>query len=286
VPLAKEPIAVTARDLPFDLDASPPPTRVQRAARDLIEGFDRIPLWRGMALQDIKLRYRGSLFGPFWLTLSAMIMIGAMGVIYPRLFHTDIESYLPFLATGIVVWQFVSAMITEACQTFFVANDVILQLPMPYSVHVYRVVARNFIVFAHNFVILPIILVIFHVPVGWSVVQIIPALLLLALNGVWFCIAFGVASVRFRDIPPIIANVVQVLFFITPIFWSPDSVGPLGKLLELNPLFAAIDVIRAPLLGQSPAALSWPVLIIATALGCGLSFAFFARFRSRIPFWV
>jgi ABC-type polysaccharide/polyol phosphate export permease len=284
--LDKELTSATGRSVCFDLDDTPHPTRSQRAARDIIDGAKRYPLWSGMAFQDIKLRYRGSLFGPFWLTLSAMIMIGTMGLIYPHLFHIDVNAYLPFLAIGIVIWQFVSTLIIESCQTFFAANDVILQLPMPYSVHAYRVVARNFIVLAHNCVIIPIILVIFRVPVSWEAVMIVPALFLLALNGVWFGIAFGAASIRFRDVPPIVANGVQVLFFATPIFWAPNFLGRWETLFELNPVFAAIDVIRAPLLGQSPVALSWPVLVATTLLGCGFTFAFFSRFRSRIPYWL
>lgn len=262
------------------------PSRTVKAGRDITDGLAKYWLWFTMALQDIKLRYRGSIFGPFWLTLSSMIMIGTMGVIYPHLFHMDAKAYLPFLAIGIVIWQFVSGMITEGCQTFIAAQDVILQLQMPYSVHAYRMVARCFIVLAHNFVIIPIVLIYFGVPVGVGLLAIIPALALLAVNGVWFGLLFGMASARFRDVPPIVANGIQMLFFITPIFWAPEVLGKWQTLFELNPIFAAIDVIRAPLLGKSPVSLSWPVLLVATALGSSLTFALFVRFRSRIAYWL
>lgn len=239
-----------------------------------------------MAMQDIKLRYRGSLLGPFWITLSTMIMIATMGVIYPHLFHTDMRTYLPFLSVGIVVWQFLQTIINESCQTFVGSQNIILQSPLPFSIHPYRMVARNFIVLGHNFVIVPIILVIFRASAGIGVLQIFPALFLIAINGVWLGIFFGMASARFRDISPIVASVVQVLFFITPVFWSPEVLGKWARLFELNPFFAAIDVIRAPLLGQAPAASSWPVLIVITLVGSGITFAFFARFRSRIAYWI
>ena len=240
-----------------------------------------------MALREpSKLRYRGSIFGPFWLTLNSMILIGMMGLIYPHLFHTDMRSYLPFLAIGIIIWQFISTMIIESCQTFLLSNDIILQLPMPYSVYVYRMVARNFFIVAHTSAIIPIMMMILGLPVGFSALQIIPALVLIAINGVWLGIFFGAASARFRDIPPILANAVQILFFVTPIFWAPEVLGRWERLFELNPIFAAVDVIRAPLLGKAPVDLSWPVLIVATVLGCGITFLFFARFRSRIAYWL
>ena len=74
-----------------------------------------------MAMQDIRLRYRGSILGPFWLTLSTIIMVAAMGVIYARLFHMEVSRYLPFLTIGLIVWQFISALINEGCQTFLAA---------------------------------------------------------------------------------------------------------------------------------------------------------------------
>jgi ABC-2 type transport system permease protein/lipopolysaccharide transport system permease protein len=262
------------------------PSRWAKAGRDIVDGFSKYWLWSAAAFQDIKLRYRGSLFGPFWLTLSTMVMIGSMGVIYPHLFHTDMRSYLPFLAIGIVIWQLIQSMINDSCQTFVDAKSVILQSPMPFSVHAYRIVARNLIIFAHNFVIIPFILLFFDVPTSVAAWQIVPALALIAINGTWLAIFFGMTSARFRDIAPILANVVQVLFFVTPIFWSPEILGKWEKLFELNPIFAAIDVIRAPLLGKAPIALSWPVLLLTTLIGSGLTFAFFARFRSRIAYWI
>jgi len=276
------PVPAEAPALPM----APPPSRALNAARDIAGGLSRYWLWGAMAMQDIRLRYRGSLFGPFWLTLSTMVMIGTMGVIYPHLFHTDVRSYLPFLALGIIVWQFIQTLIIDSCQTFLGAQEIILQSPMPFSIHAYRMVARSFIVFGHNFVIVPIMLLILWIPASWGSVLILPAFLLITINGVWLGLFFGMVSARFRDIPPILANVVQVLFFITPIFWSPEVLGKWEKLFELNPIFAAIDVIRAPLLGQAPVATSWPVLIATTVLGSAFGFAFFARFRARIAYWI
>ena len=55
-----------------------------------------------MLLQDVKLRYRGSILGPFWLTLSTLILVAAMGGIYARLFGMEVSHYLPFLTIGLV----------------------------------------------------------------------------------------------------------------------------------------------------------------------------------------
>lgn len=262
------------------------PSEWLKATRDIIEGLGKSWLWTSMAMQDIRLRYRGSVLGPFWLTLSTGIMIAAMGVIYARLFRTNISDYLPYLAIGLVIWQFLSALITDGCQTFLAAQTVILQAPMPFSVHIFRMVSRNFIILAHNLVIIPIVLIFQGVPISSEALLILPAFLLLAIDGTAIGMLFGMLSARFRDVPPVVTNFVQVLFFVTPIFWSPEALGPYKTWAELNPLFAAIDVVRAPLMSAAPAPYSWWILVATTLVGSAISFAMFARFRSRIAYWI
>jgi ABC-2 type transport system permease protein/lipopolysaccharide transport system permease protein len=272
---------------PLREDVLPPvPSRTAKAAADLVSGLAQSWLWSSMAMQDIRLRYRGSLLGPFWLTLSTGILVASMGFIYARLFHTDIIEYLPYLAIGLVVWNFISALINEGCQTFLAVQTVILQAPMPFSVHIYRVVCRNFIVLGHNAAIVVIVLAIFGTHLTWDVLMIIPALALLAIDGVCACIFIGMLSARFRDIPPIVLSFVQVLFFVTPIFWPASALGSYQLIADFNPLFAAIDVVRAPLLGVPFAPYSWIMLTGTTLVASILTFIFFAQLRSRIAYWI
>jgi ABC-type polysaccharide/polyol phosphate export permease len=261
--------------------------RILSAAADLFDGLSRSWLWATLAHQDLKLRYRGSILGPFWQTITTCVMIGAMGFIYAKLFHTPLEDYLPLLTAGLVFWQFTSGMITEGCTTFYSAQGIIQQLKMPFSLHAYRLVYRNLLILAHNFVIIPIVLAMFWKPIAWlEVLELGPALALILLNGVWVSILLGMISARFRDVPPIIASIVQVVFFITPIFWPAAALGKHRWLAAFNPIYAAIDVMRAPLLSQPTEPHSWLILTIVTILGCAGTFAFFARFRSRIAYWV
>lgn len=283
--LSKEASAQVLGQTAFTAMAAPP-SRSAKAVRDIVVGFGKYWLWGAMALQDIRLRYRGSILGPIWLTLNTTVMIGLMGVLYPHLFHTSAREYVPYLATGMVIWQFIQSMINDSGPTFWVAQNVILQTPLPFSVYVYRTVARNFIVLGHNFVIVPIVLLALQVPIGLSVLMVVPGLLVLAINSVWIGLFFGIVCTRFRDVPPILTNAVQVLFFVTPIFWDPAVLGKWQYYVAFNPLFDAIDVIRAPLIGRPFAELSWPVLLIVTIIGSVGTFLVFARFRSRIAYWI
>jgi ABC-type polysaccharide/polyol phosphate export permease len=268
------------------IDLPRPVSRTEIAWIDVVEGMSKSWMWSAMALQDIKMRYRGSLLGPFWLTISMVIMVAAMGLIYARMFNMEINRYLPFLTVGLVVWNFVSMVIIEGCQTFLSAHNIITAVPMPFSIHACRTVYRNLIVLAHNMVIVPLVIMIFSVPLAWTVIFIIPALLILTINGIWVSILLGMISARYRDVPPIIASFVQVIFFVTPIFWPPEALGIWMQALPLNPLFAAVDVVRAPLLGSTPLAYSWTVLLVVTVAGCIGTFLIFAKFRPRIAYWI
>ncbi len=264
----------------------PATPRAVEALSDLIAGFTRAWMWSALAYQDIKLRYRGSLLGPFWITLTNLVMLVAMGTIYAALFKMEVSTYIPFLMTGLLVWQFLSTVVNESCVTFTAAQDIIQQVPLPFSIQAYRTVYRNLLVLAHNAVIIPFGLLLFRVPVNWHVLEIFPGLLVLCINGLWVSLLLGTISTRFRDVPPIVANAVQVVFFITPIFWPIDAVGEWKHLLVLSPVFAAIDVVRAPLIGEAPSPFSWPILLVCTVVGMAFGLGLFIRFRERIAYWI
>jgi ABC-type polysaccharide/polyol phosphate export permease len=267
-------------------DWPPVPSRMRLGWRDLGAGFVRYWMWWTMALQDIKLRYRGSTLGPFWLTLSMLVLAVGMGTIYSHLFHVDVHTYVPYLTVGLIVWQFISLTIVEACQTFVMTENVIQQVPIPFSIHAYRVVCRNVLVMGHNLLIVPIGLVVLRIPVHWEIFEIVPAGLILMLDGVWVCLLLGMIAARFRDIAPIVTSGLQIAFFLTPVIWPAEQLGIYRWMADINPLYAAIDVLRAPLIGVAPSPYSWPILIAITVVGWGVTFLFFARFRSRIAYWV
>ena len=263
-----------------------PPSRAVLALRDLGQGFVRWWLWGLVAWTDIKQRYRGSVLGPFWLTLSTAIMIGSLGMLYSRLFKTDIATYLPYLSLGILAWGLISTVLGEACTAFVSAEHVIKQIRMPLAIHLYRVIARNLIVFGHNLIVFLVVVVWFSVPVNWADLMVVPGMLLMTLCAVPAGLVLAALCARFRDVPPVVASLLQVIFFMTPIMWRPELLGPHVALALYNPFNCFIDLIRAPLLGEWPPLTSWLVALGATAFCWLVGFPFFARFRARIAYWV
>jgi ABC-type polysaccharide/polyol phosphate export permease len=213
------------------------------------------------------------------------IMVGAMGLIYGELFKVDASSYLPYLAIGLLVWALISSCISEGCQTFIESQWLILQINVPLSTFPLRVIWRNLIVFLHNIVIYLLVVLIFGIKFKWITFAAIPALLLVFINAFWCAILLGMLSARFRDLPQIVVNMLQIAFFATPIFWHASLITT-KIVVTANPFYHFIELIRAPLLGQAPALISWVVVGAVTVAGTGVTSLFFRRFRRRIAVWV
>lgn len=260
---------------------------VSAAVRDLVRGIERAELWGTMGWLDIRQRYSRSVMGPFWVTLSLGAFVAGIGATYGALFRMPMADYLPYLTIGMVVWTLLSSFLVEGCRVFIDAQAAIKQMPAPISVHVYRLSWRSLIVFGHNAIIIVVVLLAtqpMHLLTG-----IVPALLGLTLTvvtGACFALTLGTLSARFRDIPPLMTNVVQMMFFVTPILWRASDLGDRSGIALWNPIYHLIEIVRAPLLGSLPTATNWAAALGFTAANLVIAILFYARFRWRIPYWL
>ena len=266
--------------------AVPPPSQARRALFDLVQGARAHHLWYLLGWRDIRQRYRRSLLGPLWLTLSMGALVGALGFLYGMLLGVETAAYMPFLALGFIVWALISGVITDGCQVFINAESIIKQVGLPLSVHVYRLLCRNLLILFHNALVFVVVAAVFGVWPGWAGLLALPGLVLLCLNGLWVALLLGIVSARFRDVPPIVASIVRICFFVTPIIWMPELVPARATVLEINPFYHLVEVVRAPLLGEVPGLSSWIAVLCMTVGGWVLAFAFFRRYRWRIAYWV
>ena len=262
------------------------PSHTTLAFRDVIEGARAFRLWSMLGWQDIRQRYRRSTLGPFWLTISMGVLVAALGLLYAGLFKVNVSDYLPFVAVGFIVWGLISGLIIEGCAAFIGAESIIKQAWLPLSVHVYRVVWRNVAIFAHNVIIYVAVALIFSIQPGWAGLLALPGLALLCLNGVWMGLLLGLVSARFRDVPQIVASVVQVAFFLTPIIWQPELLPDRALVLDLNPFFHLLELVRAPALGHAPEPVSWLAALAITFGGWGVTLIMYRNYRWRIAYWV
>ena len=179
------------------------------------------------------------------------VIATAMGILYGALFGEPIHTFLPYVATGLLIWNFINGCILEGSEVFIANEGLIRFLPAPISLHVYRLVWRQTLFFLHNLVI--------WAPAGDH----LPAAAGLdaaardsrrsrcwCSTAAWIAVLSGIVATRFRDIPPIIASLTQLLFFMTPIVWSYDALlknprSPSAPIAELNPVMHFVEILRA-----------------------------------------
>jgi lipopolysaccharide transport system permease protein len=258
------------------------------AIRSIFAGIGQSSLAAILGWQDIKQRYRRSKVGPFWLTISMGVLIASVGIVFGQIFNSPMKEYLPFLAAGIIFWAFISAVINDGCLGFVAAEGMIKQLPIPLFVHIVRIVWRNVLILLHNLVILPVVMLVLGVPITLHIFLALPGIALVLINLTWIALLLGVVCTRFRDMPNIIASILQVAFYLTPIIWMPNLLPERAgtMLLDINPLYHLLEIIRLPFLGQLPNSISWLFALGMAVVGWTITLKVFGRYQHRIAYWL
>jgi lipopolysaccharide transport system permease protein len=244
-------------------------------------------MWSLLGWYDIKQRYRRSLIGPFWITISTGIMVGSIGLMFSTIFKSSFSEFLPYFAIGQIIWLLLAAQLTDACTMFVQSQSIIKQVSLPLSVHVLRKLWYNITLFLHNFLIIIIVLVIAGNGFSWEYLLIIPAIILILILLFLLSMILGIICTRFRDITQIVAVFLQLIYFFTPIFWMKKSLASKQSwITDFNPFFHIIELVRSPLLGKTPDLYHWVSLLIYIVLAAAITFFFIKRFRNRVAYWL
>jgi ABC-type polysaccharide/polyol phosphate export permease len=265
-------------------------TRVRKTAaavRDVAAGLCRWPLWTALGWFDVKQKYRRAVLGPFWITISMGVLVVSLGVIYAGLFRQDVNVLLPHIAAGFIVWSLIATTLTESASAFISAEGFIKHGGLPLSLHVFRVLYRNVIAAAHNLAVMVLVYV-WQPHLLTSNLALLPLGVLLVVCALLPVSAItAILGTRFRDLPPIIASVLQVLLFVSPIMYDPDALpASLRLLTNLNPITYLVEAVRSPLLGTAPTAGTYLVLASLSSLAGFAAFTLFRQTRARIAYWL
>tara|TARA_R110001606_G_scaffold102807_5_gene225417 strand:+ start:14800 stop:15660 length:861 start_codon:yes stop_codon:yes gene_type:complete len=253
---------------------------------DIRDGISRIRLIRTMVANDFATRYKGTLLGAFWLTATALLTVCGLGLIYSQVFQIDFKSYLPFVALGMMIWGVISSIITEGTGVFSNARGVFTQMRVPISLFAYTLIGRSMVTFFFRGLVIVPLLIFKGDPVSvMAVLESLVGLILLFWIGLWAAFPLGILGARFRDMSQLTSAFVTFSFFLTPVFWHSDRLGKYGFVIDYNPLFHFINIVRGPLLGEPEVVRSF---MVAGAFGVVLpliALLCLAGYRRRLPYW-
>src|SRR5689334_15729814 len=221
---------------------------------------------------DTICQYRRSRIGPFWETVNVLVTIGGLTLVSAALFGGNIVAHIGYIGAGIIIWSAINALITEACQTFLRYRMLITTTTIDVEVYVARTVARIFITFAHHLVIYILGVAFRIVPLSWSSLLTLFGIALVFANGFWVVSVLAFVCARFRDVQLIVRNLLQLAFFVTPVFWNYHQVAASHRyIFDFNILFHFLQIVREPLLGNIPSSDSYLVVIAVTVMGSALA---------------
>jgi lipopolysaccharide transport system permease protein len=238
--------------------------------------------------QDVRLMYRRSVLGQFWITLSMAVTFGAIGGVFGLIFRSPIVEYLPFLGCGLVFFNFINLILNEGAQAFIASEAFIRQLPLSPLIFFLRSIWKAFFVLLHNVIALVILLIVFPQGLSPAVLLVVPGVAIAGTAMAGLALALAMLATRYRDVPQIIGAVVQVMFYLTPIVWLPSSLpeNARGILLGWNPLFPLLEIMRQPLLNTYPSLHTWGISVLLAAAFVALGLGAYHWKRRQLAFWV
>lgn len=254
---------------------------------DWIEGLKKYHIWHSMAMQDIRNRYRRSMLGPVWITITMGLTILCMGPLYGMLFAKTDPFFGARLGIGLIIWNYLSAVITDSVECYIQAEHYIKNVKLPYSLYVYRVIARQVIILGHNIFLLIPIYIIYPELLNENIAIAIMVFPIFVMFSFFVSAMVSIVCARYRDLGPLVNNLMQLLFFVTPVIWPLSQLSGERKLIvEYNPLFYVLEMLRNPLMGNGVDLYNVIVVVIMNFLMGIVGFMVYKKYASRIAFWL
>jgi lipopolysaccharide transport system permease protein len=257
----------------------------ERCRAEIAPFVTRHVTWRALAAGDIRSKYRRTLLGPWWITATNAFTALIMGLVAGRFLGADMKTYLPNFMVSMTIWGFISSSIGESCYTMINAGGMIKAVDMPILIHVMRMVQRNLIIFLHNIAVIPFIWLVYPWHVGIVAILSVVGLLIVYVFVVSVSVIVSMICVRYRDIPPIVAAILQLLFFISPIIWSTSQVKGDDLILTLNPIAHLLAITRDPIMGVRPSLTNWVGALGSVAVLTAAMVYIYTRYRTRVVYW-
>jgi ABC-type polysaccharide/polyol phosphate export permease len=256
---------------------------------DVVRAVQLWPIWLRLGLQDVRLRFRRSALGVGWIFVNLAVMILAVGLVYSHLLGQELNKFLPFLTVGIIVWGYLTSSIVEGGNAFIASEGYIKQIGLPIYVYIFRSFVSISLTMLISLLAYFVVAVVYRVEFGRGMLWAVPGLLLIGVVSLLLVTTFAHLNARFRDAVYLATAALQVLFYVTPVLWPPEALRSRGLpwVIDYNPFFHLLEVIRQPLLHSEPAALAnyqaVGLLIVGLAVIAGV---FTSRYHRRIVYFL
>lgn len=242
-----------------------------------------------MTYFDFVVSYRRTVLGPLWVLIGPSLFTLMLGGLFAQLSGSSEELFVPHLAIGYITWNLMTGFISDPTTVFRRGAPRILQGDMTLLDVMAVEVMYHVLHYLHMLPIIVVVILYYDSPItAWTAVSLV-GLAILIINGIWTTLFIGIISVRYRDLAEMLPAIMRIAFLATPIVWLPSAGGKEGILslfVTWNPFHHFLELIRAPLLGQSIDLLSWLVVGGITVVGFLMSALAYRSLAHRVPLWL
>lgn len=259
-----------------------------RTLHDVVRSATLWPIWMRLGLQDVRLKFRRSAIGAAWPFVNLAVLVLSIGFIYANLLGQEPKTFIPYLTVGMILWGYLTSSIVDGGNAFIHAEGYIKQISLPIYVYIFRSFVSISVTALITMCAFAIVAVLYQVPVGPATLLVIPGLILVMAASLLLITIFAHLNARFRDVAHMVAVGMQVLFYVTPVIFPAALLRDrrdLALVVDLNPLYHLLEVVRQPLLYASApewhsyAAVAGVIVVLAAAAA-----AVIGAFQRRIVF--
>ncbi len=245
--------------------------------------------WLSLVRIDLRSRYKRSALGIVWSLLHPIAMTIVLCTVFHRMFGMDIRQYGPFLFAGITFWNFFSTVVLQGCQCLYMGESYIRQHPAPLGIYPLRTLLGA----AFHFLLALAVVVVFSVIVNpekfnpVALLTVIPSIVLLLVLGWSLAVLTGFINVYFPDTQHLTEVGLQILFYMTPILYTPEMLRKKGLawLVDYNPVSAFLELIRLPIVsGEVPSLSTVFVAVVFVVLATAAASLTLKRLQKHLIF--
>jgi ABC-type polysaccharide/polyol phosphate export permease len=272
--------------------AAPPPRRTAKPG-SLAELFQFRQLVVLLVARELKVRYKRSVLGLVWTMLNPLLLMVVYTVVFSTIMPAAMPDFSIFLLAGLLPWLFVSTAILQGMSAVLGNQELIRKIRLPQAVFPLSVVGSNLVNFVLSVIpLLGVMLVIGH--------PVTPALFFLPVSALLICcfaagltLIFSSATVFFRDVRHLTEVMLQILFYLSPVLYSPDQIGQgntanswwlpgFRAVLEANPLTYLLPLVRDPVYrGVLPPASTLAAATVAAVVSLVAGYTIFRKLEPR-----
>lgn len=255
-------------------------------ARDL---WTRRGLIGQMAFREFNQRYRASTFGMFWAIAQPLMMLVIFTVLFSQVFAAKVPGretgnpmdFALMIYSGLLVYNLFSECVGRSASSIVGQPNYVKKVVFPLQTFPVSIAISALIMATINIVILCGANLIFRhtLPATLIVMPIVLLPVMMFAMGMGFFLSS--LGVYIRDVEHVVAITLQVLFYLSPVFYSLDQLPPaLAPYIELNPLSHMIENGRDVLLwGEWPSVGIYLGTLALGALSLQLGYAWFVKTR-------